>query len=446
MKTFLSGSRLFEGHARRALLLLLALLFGPFSGWGQLRFQQNFDGTGIVPNIGYSGAITLSTGLTVTHNGSPGDAKYYALTPNPANRIAWTLSNGGTGEATQTILFNNIRFAPGSTGNRVEFLLAALTNNPQNGNELGETVQVSISTNEGLTFFPVATVRGNHAAHDNSPTGFKNGVVWSYMGNDFAPGSLTAAAAFNGQAPAAAATVFTPGLLQSINSNNRDVTGAGGFGRVSIAISNALSVRVKITMTNHLNQQVWGFDNFQVFSSDPIALPVELTRFGAVVRPEGVALSWATATEHDNDRFEVQRSADGRSFETIATVAGQGTSVVPQRYAALDARPLPGRAYYRLRQVDFDGTASFSAVAAVRWPGTGENLRLSLHPNPSAGSTLTLGGEGAAGPYRILNRLGQAVRQGQTAGTIEVRTLPAGPYLLELSTPAGRRTQRFARE
>ena len=120
-----------------------------------------------------------------------------------------------------------------------------------------------------------------------------------------------------------------------------------------------------------------------ILSPDP-ALPVELSQFTAWNAGAKNTLQWVTQSELNNDRFEVERSADGHSFERIGTVKGAGTSVVPLTYFWNDETPLIGVNYYRLRQVDDDGTTSFSNVVAVLVEGKMGEAR--FFPNPVQGS------------------------------------------------------------
>lgn len=94
-------------------------------------------------------------------------------------------------------------------------------------------------------------------------------------------------------------------------------------------------------------------------------LPIELTRFTA--RPEnfGVTIRWTTASERNNSYFEVERSADLVNFESIARVVGAGNSFQNIDYEAFDPNPLFGTSYYRLRQVDMDGSSTLSDVESV---------------------------------------------------------------------------------
>jgi hypothetical protein len=173
---------------------------------------------------------------------------------------------------------------------------------------------------------------------------------------------------------------------------------------------------------------------------------VELSRFGAQRQADkAVAVQWSTASEKNAAYFEVQRSLNAHDFVTVATAKAQGTSSKATAYAVLDPTAPAAALYYRLRQVDHDGTVAFSPVVALS--GSGETAKVLLYPNPTRSSLSFI--VAAATPYRVLNQLGQAVLQGTTeAGTakVNVEALPTGLYFLELQTPAGRSVQKFEKE
>ena len=191
------------------------------------------------------------------------------------------------------------------------------------------------------------------------------------------------------------------------------------------------------------------FSDFSLASTVPTSgfpginpLPVELTRFEAQAKGQSVNVSWATASEKNNDHFDVQRSATGEGFATIGTVKGQGNSSSAHEYAFTDGHPLAGQAYYRLRQVDADGSTSYSPVVAVQ-----RTTEATAYPNPTAGS-ITLPASSGPIRYRVLNSVGQTLLSGQAAGTekLDLSSLPKGTFFLELTTASGRRTQRLLRE
>ncbi len=117
-------------------------------------------------------------------------------------------------------------------------------------------------------------------------------------------------------------------------------------------------------------------------------LPVELIKFSATEKSGDVHLNWSTATEVNNDYFQVQRSMDGEHFQDLAVIPGQGTTTSPHHYSWLDRQPGPGQWYYRLRQVDLDGQFAFSPIVTIQLDGELSTSR--IFPNPLSHHTLTL--------------------------------------------------------
>jgi Secretion system C-terminal sorting domain len=124
-------------------------------------------------------------------------------------------------------------------------------------------------------------------------------------------------------------------------------------------------------------------NNLNDFSANAAPLPIELVDFQVYQKETNVVLTWITAREQDNHRFVVERSTDGKQYESIGEVAGQGTSSVIQNYEFTDTKPLNGTNYYRLRQVDFDGMEDISPVRSVKISLSGH---LSIAPNPAGDS------------------------------------------------------------
>lgn len=122
-----------------------------------------------------------------------------------------------------------------------------------------------------------------------------------------------------------------------------------------------------------------------VLVSTPSPLPVQLISFNAKKLNYVVDTEWVTASEKNNSHFLVERSADGKKFETLGRVNGAGNSTVMNQYRFTDDKPLPGTSYYRLKQFDFDGKFSFSKIEKVEFEGSSgmnEIEVLSLEPNP----------------------------------------------------------------
>lgn len=113
-------------------------------------------------------------------------------------------------------------------------------------------------------------------------------------------------------------------------------------------------------------------------------LPVELTSFDVEKSDETSLVSWSTASEINNDYFNVERSKDGVRFETIGTVQGNGTTTDRMTYSFEDENPMGGVNYYRLKQVDYDGAYEYSDIKNVRFDSRmSTNVTMGLYPNPA---------------------------------------------------------------
>ncbi|TQE95590.1 MAG: hypothetical protein FKY71_17035, partial [Spiribacter salinus] len=152
--------------------------------------------------------------------------------------------------------------------------------------------------------------------------------------------------------------------------------------------------------TTELVSTVDGFSEF-IFASDTNPLPVELSAFDATLSGEDAVLVWETVSEANNAGFEVQRAngsvdqsvetshwgvSTGTTWQTIARLEGAGTTDTPQSYRFTDTE-MPYAAdslRYRLRQIDTDGTESFSEPVTIARQVTQAEL-LPTYPNPASG-------------------------------------------------------------
>jgi hypothetical protein len=96
-----------------------------------------------------------------------------------------------------------------------------------------------------------------------------------------------------------------------------------------------------------------------------VALPISLLDFSAHSNGSSVDLTWSTASETNNLRFDIERGSSGTAFEKIGEVPGSLNSTTVRSYAFTDRHPLSGASYYRLRQVDLDNNSSYSKVVVV---------------------------------------------------------------------------------
>lgn len=164
-------------------------------------------------------------------------------------------------------------------------------------------------------------------------------------------------------------------------------------------------------------------------------------------------LQWATANEFNNEGFEVQRSADGRTFTTIAFIKGAGVSTQQLEYAYTDVSAPQQVSYYRLRQVDFDKQFKYTRVVSI----TNANNRLSLehYPNPVT-SVLTLQLQSADRGLvhvRMLSMEGKVLKQSvlrkdaeTLTGRFYLQDIQSGVYWLEVSGSDWKEVRKVVRE
>ncbi|GAB4500228.1 MAG: hypothetical protein OHK0019_38360 [Saprospiraceae bacterium] len=159
-------------------------------------------------------------------------------------------------------------------------------------------------------------------------------------------------------------------------------------------------------------------------------LPVELLFFNGTEQNGEVLLRWQTASEENNDYFQMEHSTDGSHFQPIGKVAGRGTTTVPHKYSFRHTRPTAGANYYRFKQVDFDGKFSYSPIVHVE---IGAGAIVEVFPNPTT-SLAVLKGDLAEGTARLLDINGRPLIEKQLPNgrTFDLSPFPAGIYLLEV--------------
>ena len=157
------------------------------------------------------------------------------------------------------------------------------------------------------------------------------------------------------------------------------------------------------------------FGGFASAGNGPSPLPVELLNFQAErYGDKHVLCSWETATEINNDHFEIEAARDRGGilvFEKIGLVMGAGTTSQIQGYSFIDEHPQPGKNYYRLRQVDYDGTAGYSKMVVVQFNSGKKFDLLAASPNPFKSNPVLFLQTESGGPLviQVENSLGQII-------------------------------------
>lgn len=199
-----------------------------------------------------------------------------------------------------------------------------------------------------------------------------------------------------------------------------------------------------------------------VYGDLSLTIPVELVSFTASVSGSKVVLNWNTATETNNRGFEIQRQrgesnlqGSGSDWQKIAFVDGNGTTTNKSVYSYTDNNAVSGKYYYRLKQIDFDGSFTYSAVVNADL----NNLSFSLsrnYPNPFNPSTEIRYSvpERSLVTMEIYNALGQKImtlvngtkEAGSYTVTFNADNLPSGVYMYRLSTGKFSETKKMILE
>ena len=174
-------------------------------------------------------------------------------------------------------------------------------------------------------------------------------------------------------------------------------------------------------------------------------VPVELISFDAVMNKDNqVELTWSTANEINNDYFTVERSSDLIHWEEVVVVKGAGNSNEILNYNALDANPMTGVSYYRLKQTDFDGTSEYSSVVIIE--NRPDLPSITLAPNPARTSIVLSSDQDLSGQVVIINNAGQIVSESQieaSRSTIDIQDLQPGVYTISVYLKDGVIQTRF---
>lgn len=186
----------------------------------------------------------------------------------------------------------------------------------------------------------------------------------------------------------------------------------------------------------------WILGSLNSFSELSV-LPVRLISFDGRLTASGHAeLLWKTAEEVNNLGFEVQKSLDGKNWELLGWVDGAKNSKTEQSYRFVDEE-FTTTSYYRLRQIDFDDSYTYSKIVCVI-PEKESLDRFYVYPNPSRESKVKVQVPERTDRLLLFDQLGRKLDQFDAPGTEHMITLPhTGSFLLQIDTPVGSKTTRL---
>lgn len=180
-------------------------------------------------------------------------------------------------------------------------------------------------------------------------------------------------------------------------------------------------------------------------------LPVELLTFDARFNGSEVDLGWITGTEINSDYFIVERSANGREFVELGMVSAAGNSFEPLSYRLSDQTPLSGTSYYRLKQVDLDGSWVHSKVVPVQVQEISKELAIDyVISNDQLVQAVLTNSASQVQTVEVFNMVGKLVFRQQLAGaqgnaiTIPAHYFTSGVYMMRVSDGQHAAVKKFA--
>ncbi|MFT5348183.1 MAG: hypothetical protein ACI9M3_001221, partial [Bacteroidia bacterium] len=171
---------------------------------------------------------------------------------------------------------------------------------------------------------------------------------------------------------------------------------------------------------------------FSTLSTPP--LPITLLRFTAEVEDGHVQLNWVTASEINNDYFNIEHSTDGVIFTSVNKIRGAGNSMQTLKYSSIHHPAIDGISYYRLKQTDYDGQTSYSKIVAVDFNTS--DFIIAIYPNPFSKKTTFNTNVNLKDATLIIYNSHKVVRQIEnisgTIFTFKRDNLPNGLYWIKL--------------
>jgi len=412
----LPGQLVFAGSVRQRLAA---------SGATIGRVQVRNTGTGVQNRLVIPADVTITDSLTLTSG----------MVIMPA-AVTVSLPDGGivSGEATGRYVLGNLRVTRTSVSSAVDFTNGATLDGT--ANPLGTVV---VTRAAGLL-----TPNGSYGVN-NANGSFKSiDRVWTVTTTQ----------------PVTSAIPVTLAWLSDNDNGQSGFTSARAWRATSgttwqpVGLTQAAATTAT-TRSFSFTTTVLGA---LTVSSSAVPLPVELTGFTAARQGETALLRWNTASEKNSAYFLVESSLDGQHYAELGQVAAHGTTTQSSAYQFTDtrlSRYAGALVYYRLRQVDLDGTVAYSPVRTLRLTPA-EALVAQVFPNPSAGQVTLRVEAPQAGEAALLLRdaTGRAVWQGKLllqAGVNELplpaaETLPKGLYLLSVQQGAAQQSVKLVRE
>lgn len=195
--------------------------------------------------------------------------------------------------------------------------------------------------------------------------------------------------------------------------------------------------------------KAYNYSTATLATNDATILPITLNTFFGKATENGALLNWTTASEQNNQKFEIYSSTDGKTFGKLGEVAGAGNSTAKQTYSFLDKSPVKGNNYYKLKQVDFNGNSEEFIIAVNYDLGTVQTMI--VYPNPAKDIiTVSFAPDQSSRKLKVISIEGKVVLQSTiafnaTKVSLNVTDLKSGQYIVEISGGVNKQISKFVK-
>jgi hypothetical protein len=431
----------------RTLLMTAPFIYGvSVSAQTNYSISANKSWSAVLPATCANCTINVSAGVTLTIDGSETCQNCTFQGGGNISMNNQTLNLQYTGSSPVTTVFKNIYFQVfGNNGKLIVNAPLSLTSSVftfNNGSYFNTSYQVDMVSST-VFLYDASTM---YSTGSSSTAITLSGDSKIAIGD----GSKTSTSAFTVSGPDL--TLYDNSTVVVANNNNSYYNWSAYD--ASPAHSTNAKTHANSTTNNNLNcggsgqhscsaPVVYGPSTLTttVGLMSGTTLPIILSGFTAAAGTEGsVKLTWSTQLEQNSGRFEIERSVNGSDWNTAGTVQANGNSSSSINYAFLDASPLQGTNYYRLKLVDLDGSSVYSEVKVVE---TAAISHISFFPNPARDFVnVTLGATGSStATVRIINQAGAVLQEKKAqAGatvTFSLQQYTTGFYVLSVVSSDG---------
>ncbi|MDB5273298.1 MAG: hypothetical protein JWO58_1665 [Chitinophagaceae bacterium] len=409
----------------------------------------------IFGNNGFIGRANANEGNLISNNSEEGIHLVGGSGNVVYNNLIGVAANGTTamGNKNGGVFIQGVGGAPNGSSNTIGGLAALQPNtiayttgtgvNPDLGNGFGIGVGVSDNT-QGLknTFIGNKIFCNAGMGIDLDFAGLFGGTGNTSPGNN-----SKASPAITGVTNTSTTGTGTNGETIHVYSNVTCTTCQGETYLGTTTVAGGVWTVTHVSVAAPYNNSATATNGTQGTSQFTcnFTLPVELVYFKAKAENTVAVLTWSTAMEKNNASFVLERSADGIHFEDIGNRPGQGNTLQVTNYEYIDEQPLKGTSYYRLKQVDFDGTSTWSKIQTVSFQTSTDFY---LFPNPTKEEIHIVLNSDEVYTIRVYSNLGVEVKELNTIKnnntyTIQLNNVAAGAYLMEISSATLQVTKHF---